>query len=264
MKGLTEMNIVEYYVMHFPSKINSSYDERYFSDVKRYPREWMKLQSLEYIDDKQVITEWKSCLYPANVSFVSKIEFEKAKYYFLSYYLWSEGYSVKEFPSELESTLGLENFADRVLYDATANKYGRDSNGNVKWRHRRLLIDSLSIIKKDTIITIEEKVDELIKNISTRSAKFEHMTTDEKLENIRNGYDHIIKLYGGFDKIDYHKLFMSFIEESNLKNYSKKLHAFRHGDAVALVERAVYTDQEKKYMIDFGITVLNRLWNNLK
>ena len=258
------MNLVKYYVMQFPSRINSSYDERYFSEVKRYPRELACLQSLEYIDDKQVINEWKTCLYPSSISLVSKIEFEKAKYYLLSYYLWCEGYFIKEFPSELEATLGLENFADRVLYKATANRYGRDTNGNVKWEHRRLLIDSLSVMKKDTIITIEEEVDELIKNISTRSAKFEHMATDEKLENIRNAYDHIIKLYGGFDKIDYLKLFMSFIEESNLKNYSKRLHAFRHGDAMALVERAVYTDQEKKYMIEFGIIVLNRLWSNLK
>ena len=107
-------------------------------------------------------------------------------------------------------------------------------------------------------------MDELIKNISTRSAKFEHMAIDEKLENIRNAYEHIVKLYGGFDKIDYHNVFMSFIEESNLKDFSKRLHAFRHGDAAALVERAVYTDQEKKYMIEFGIIVLNRLWNKVK
>jgi|SRR5690554_2118934 len=258
------MNIFEYYVEKFPSKMNSNYDERYFSDVKRYPREFATLQSLDYIDDKQIINEWRSCLYPSNRSLVSEIAFEKAKYYLLSYYLWSEGYYVKEFPSELETTLGLENFADRVLYDATATKYGRDSNRNVKWKHRRSLIDSLSIIKKDTVITPEEKVDELIKNISTRSAKFEHMTTDEKLENIRNAYDHLIKSYGGFDKIDYLKLFMSFIDESNLKDYSKRLHAFGHGDAAALLERTDYTDQEKKYMIEFGVIVLNRLWKNIK
>ena len=258
------MKIFEYYAKRFPSLVNSNYDERYFSNVKRYPREWTRLQSIEYIDDKQIINEWKSCLYPSNKSFVSDIEFEKAKYYLLSYYLWSEGFFVKEFPSELESSLGLENFANRVLYDATATMYGRDSNGNVKWKHRRALIDSLSIIKKEIIITIEEKVDELIQNISTRSAKFEHMAIDEKLENIRNAYDHLIKLIGGFDKIDYPKLFISFIEESNLKNYSKRLHAFRHGDSTSLAERADYTDQEKKYMIEFGIIVLNRLWNNLK
>ncbi len=239
------MKIVEYYMNEFPSKINSSYDERYFSDVKRHSRKWEILQSLEYIDDKQVINEWKSCLYPSSISLVSEIEFEKAKYYLLSYYLWSEGYYIKEFPFELESTSGLTNFADRVLYDETARQHGRDAKGNVKWKHRRLLIDSLTVIKKDTIITIEKQVDELIKNISTRSAKFEHMTTDEKLENIRNAYDHLIRLYGGFDKIDYHKIFMSFIEDSNLKDFSKRLHAFRHADASALAERAVYTDQEK-------------------
>jgi len=258
------MNIVKYYDERFPLKINSNYAERYFSDVKKHPKEFAILKSLEYIDDEQVINEWKSCLYPSNISKVSEIAFEKAKYYLLSYYLWSEGYFIKDFPSELDSSLGLDNFANRVLYDATAIKYGRESNGSVKWKNRRTLIDSLTIIKKESIITIEEKVDELIKNISTRSAKFEHMAIDEKLENIRNAYDHLVKLYGGFDKIDYLNVFMSFIEESNLKDFSKRLHAFRHGDGAALLERTVYTDQEKKYMIEFGVIVLNRLWNNIK
>lgn len=147
-KQEVKMNIFDYYVKKFPFKMNSNYDERYFSDVKRHPKEFAGLQSLEYIDDKQVINEWKSCLYPSNISKVSESAFEKAKYYLLSYYLWSEGYFIKDFPSELDSSLGLNNFANRVLYDATAIKYGRESNGSVKWKNRRALIDSLTIIKK--------------------------------------------------------------------------------------------------------------------
>lgn len=255
------MKIVEYYIKNFPLRVNSCYAERYFSKIKQFPNEWADLQLLDYFDDEQIIREWKLCLYPSGESFVCKIEQQNAKYYYLSYFLWREGYYVKEFPLELESTRGLSYFSG-ILFEATAGKYGKD-NGVVRWKDRRALIDGLNVIKKDEIITVEEKVDDLIKMISTRSAKFEHMSIDEKLENIKNAYENLINRFGGFEKIDYNKIFMGFIEEDNLTIYSKKLQAFRHAHANALAERVVYAEQEKKYIIEFGVIVLNRLWNIL-
>jgi len=254
------INLVDYYNENFPINTNSSYDLGYYCNIQKYPRKWIELQKdLVFMDDKQIINEWKNILYPANDNRVQDIEYKNAKYYYISYYLWNEKYIIKEYPTELESTRGREKFSDGILYSETARIYGRDYKNEVKWADRRKLIDSLKIVKIATKISIKPKIEKLITDISTRGADFTAMAIDEKLENIRNAYEYLIFQKGGFDKVDYPSVFMDLIDEFNLKEYSKKLHCFRHGNPDAVKERTKYTDEEKQYMIEFGIIVLNKL-----
>lgn len=254
------INLIEYYKENFPKNQNSSYDYNYFKDIEKHPKNLSMLEKeLTYYDDKQIINEWRNLLYPSNDRFVVDIIYKKSKYYYLSYYLMNEKYEIIEFPTELENTQGLSNFTDNTLYHATAEKYGRDDRGAVKWAHRRMFIDSLTIKKTTTTITVTNKIDFLIQEISTRGAKFNAMSSDEKLQNIRDAYEHLVSLHGGYDKIKYDELFMGYITESNLREYSRKLHCFRHGKSEALIERASFTEEQKQYMIDFGVVIINRI-----
>lgn len=256
------INVIKYYHDNFPKNQNSCYDYAYFNNIEKHPQNLRKLEKeLIYLDDKQIINEWRNLLYPSNDIYEVDIIFKNSKYYFLSYYLMNEKYEIEEFPTELENTQGLSNFGNKTLYHATADKYGRDGRGAVKWAHRKTFIDSLTIKKTFSTITVTDKIETLIQEISTHGAKFEAMPNDEKLQNIRDAYEHLVSLHGGFDKIKYEELFMGYITESNLREYSRKLHCFRHGKPEALIERASFTEDQKIFMINFGIVIINRLGN---
>ncbi|MCR3906682.1 MAG: hypothetical protein NUK62_06655 [Tenericutes bacterium] len=257
------IDVIEYYFENFPINPNSSYDYAYFNDIEKYPKNWIMLQKeLICYDDKQIINEWRNLLYPSNDRLVVEGIYKNSKYYFLSFFLMNEKYVITEFPTELENSKGLSNFTDNILYQETALKFGRDDRGAVKWSNRRILIDSLTIKKTVMAIDVTSKIETLIKVISTRGAEFTAMSMDEKLQNIRDAYEHLVSLQGGYDSINYEELFMGYITEANLREYSRKLHCFRHGKLEALSERTSLTEEQKTYMINFGIVVINRI-NNL-
>ena len=69
-------------------------------------------------------------------------------------------------------------------------------------------------------VVIYEEVDELIQKISTRNARFNNMALDEKLKEIGNLIEYLLK-----DK---------------------------------------YTEQQKLFMVEFGIIICNLIYNELK
>lgn len=260
------INLYEYYFEKFLVNPNSSYDYDYFNEIEKYSKEFAELKKgLIYYDDSKIINDWRNLLYPTNVTEVVDRMLKNSKYYFLSFYLMNEKYKIEEFPTELENTQGLLNFRDTILYNATALNYGRDERGAVKWANRRSIVDSLTVKKTITAISVSKTIEKLIKEISTRGAEFAEMSIDEKLENIRNAYEYLVNMQGGYDKLDYEKLFMGYISESNLIEYSKKLHCFRHGKLDALTERALINESQKLFLINFGIVIINRIdsYNNV-
>ncbi|WP_322008108.1 hypothetical protein [Clostridium butyricum] len=77
----------------------------------------------------------------------------------------------------------------------------------------------------DNEITIEEEVDALIQKISTRNAQFNEMAIDEKLKEIGNLIEYLLKRNNKFITLDYDDIFLGFINENDIKSLRKKFNA---------------------------------------
>ena len=113
-------------------------------------------------------------------------------------------------------------------------------------------------------ITLIEELEELIPKISTRNAQFYQMPINEKLKEIGNLIEHLLKKDKKFITLNYEYISSGFIKESDVKNLRKKVQCFRHSSQESIEERNAYTYEQKKFMIEYGIVICNLIYNELK
>lgn len=128
-------------------------------------------------------------------------------------------------------------------------------NGQVPFSARRTLIASLTF-EKNNSIEINEDIDMLFKRISTRNAKFESMSNDEKLKEIANLIEYMLFDNGNYKKLDYSKISFNYIDDVLIKSYRKQVQCFRHASQKALNDRKIFKEYQKEFMIDYGITII--------
>lgn len=113
-------------------------------------------------------------------------------------------------------------------------------------------------------ITLIEELEKLIPKISTRNAQFYQMPIDEKLKEIGNLIEYLLKKDKKFITLNYEYISSSFIKESDVKNLRKKVQCFRHSSQESIDERNSYTDEQKKFIVEYGIIICNLIYNELK
>ena len=86
---------------------------------------------------------------------------------------------------------------------------------------------------------------------------FNNMSTDEKLAEIANLIENLLKKNGEFFIPEYSKICFDYISNDIVKSYRKKLHCFRHATDDALRERNSYSEEQKKFLVDYGLTIIN-------
>ena len=80
--------------------------------------------------------------------------------------------------------------------------------------------------------------------ISTRNARFENMTIDEKIKEIANLIENLL-----------------YVDDEIIKKYRKQIQCFRHSSNNALEERKQFSDEEKEFIIDYGITIIKLIYS---
>lgn len=110
---------------------------------------------------------------------------------------------------------------------------------------------------------IDDDLNEKIIMISTRNAKFEQMTVDEKLKEISNLIEFLLKENGKFIDINFEDNSLSYLNNELVKKYRKTTQCFRHSSKESIIEREFFNIQQKKFMIDFGVTITNFIYNEL-
>lgn len=218
-------------------------------------------QEFEVCDTEDAIIKFKELCQP-DVSF--ETDEENCRFYLLIYYLYKLGYEIKEFPRLFARPP--EKPLDFV-YTAIRNRLiseKRDDNRTVRYSERRLYVDELTFVQKETNIKIEDSIKQKFIEISTRQASFEEMSTDEKLAEIANLLENLLKKDGEFRKLDYSKICMEFISNESIKTFRKKLHCFRHATDTSLEERNSYTEKQKGFFIDYGLTIIKVINDLLK
>lgn len=111
---------------------------------------------------------------------------------------------------------------------------------------------------------ISEEIDDLFQAISTRQASFEIMSLDEKLKEIGNLIENLLKKNGKYIKVNFSEITLGFIDENDIRNLRKKVHCFRHSSNDSLEERKKYTKTQKLFMVEYGITICNLIYSYLK
>lgn len=181
------------------------------------------------------------------------------KFYFAFFYLHDNGYKIVEFPRVIDrppedpytfTCLNIRNLAIEK---------GMEFNGTVSYMNRRKIVANLTFEKKD-IIKIDEGINKLFVEISTRNAKFESMSKDEQIKEIANLIENMLYIDGKYIELDCEKKCFNLVTNDCIKKYRKQIQCFRHAHEEALRERKNIDDVQKDFIIDYGITIIKLIY----
>uniref|UniRef100_UPI00359C40FD hypothetical protein n=1 Tax=Lactococcus garvieae TaxID=1363 RepID=UPI00359C40FD len=216
----------------------------------------------EIYDTEEGIEKFRELCQPGNEDSMSNEQ--TCWFYTILFYLNKQGYYIKEFPRLVERP---PHLPFTFIYKDIRNKLideGKDDDGIVRYDARRKLIRNLTFVKKDKYIDLEYDVEAKFKEISNRKATFQEMTTDEKLAEIINLIEHMLKVNGKYVKLDYTKNCFDYINDRIIVKYKDKLQCFRHSSSQSLSERENFSELQKKFMVDYGIVILNGIHISMK
>lgn len=184
--------IYDYYSKNIEQ--NSFYYFTFNNDIESY---FIFNDDYKYFDEKELINRFRVLTYPAN----DYSEDENMEFILICFYLNNQGYYIEQFPNFLERPTNVGSFSLEMREYILSQG---NSNGVVPWVERRFLSNSLVFVKNDIPnISITEDLNELFKKISNRNADFIIMTNNEKLEEINNVIENILKINDKWKEIDY-------------------------------------------------------------
>ena len=85
------------------------------------------------------------------------------------------------------------------------------------------------------------------------------MHTDEKIAEIANFIENMLKQDGNFLTPEYEKVCCGFIDDAVVKRYRKKMQCFRHCTDEAITERKTYSEEQKAFLVDYGLTIVKAI-----
>ena len=212
-------------------------------------------------DEEEVIKKFRELCQP-NVSFYKNDD--RCWFYLISYYLYKEGYEIKEFPRLLaRPPIDPSDF----VYVEIRNKIiaqGDDDNGTVRYAVRRKFVANLTFEQKSDHVDIDDSINQKFVEISNRQASFNNMSTDEKLAEIANLIENLLKKNGRFLSPDYSTICFDYISNDTVANYRQRMHCFRHATEEAIAERKKYSEKQKNFFVDYGLTIIKVIHSLLR
>lgn len=208
-----------------------------------------------YADRQEIIDRFRLICKPPETEY----ENDNNEFLLLCFWLNKNGYVIKEFPNLLSRPIALANFAYNDIRKFIQKERGSD--GTVQWWERRELCDNLSITTNATFQLLPDDIEEKIRLISTRGAEFDDMMIDEKLQNLNNLIENLLKpnSRGSYLSINYDEVFFGFVSEEDVKQYRKRTQPFRHAAEDTLRERSSIPENEKKLLGELGVFIAVQL-----
>ena len=208
-------------------------------------------------DTEDAIEKFKGLCQPEKENHTTE---DKGWFYLISFYLYKNGYYIEEFPRVLaRPPKDTFEFVNKEIRNKLIVN-GKEINGRVPHKERRILVANLTFKQVSNHIEIDEDMEQKFKEISNRDASFDKMSTDEKISEIVNLIEHFLKKGGKFIVPDYTQICFNYIDDNKVKEYRKQFHCFRHSSQDALNERASYTEEQKSFIIDYGLTILKAIY----
>jgi hypothetical protein len=221
-----------------------------------------KVKDYEFIvyDAEEAITKYRELCQP-DVNFNNE---NKCWFYLVSYYLYKMGFEIKEFPRVLARPpvdpcdFTYNDIRNRIIAQ------GGDDNGIVRYATRRTFVASLTFEQKSSHIEVDDSINQKFVEISNRQASFNSMSIDEKLAEIANLIENMLKKNGKFITPDYQTVCFKYISNDIVTSYRKRMHCFRHSTAEAIAERKSYSEDQKNFFVDYGLTIVKAIYSLTK
>lgn len=112
-------------------------------------------------------------------------------------------------------------------------------------------------------IDIVEDLNLLMQRISTRNAQFSEMALDEKIKEIANLMENLLKKNGKYISLQYEKISLGLIRENDVKDYRKMIQCYRHSSQDSLEERKGYSEEKKRFLVEYGVVACNLIFNEV-
>jgi hypothetical protein len=141
---------------------------------------------------------------------------------------------------------------------------GDDDIGTVQYAVRRTFVTRLTFEQKSTNVDIDDSINQKFVEISNRQASFNNMKIDEKLAEIANLIESLLKKNGKFLTPDYSTICFEYISNDVVTSYRKKMHCFRHATDDAIAERNNYSEEQKSFFVDYGLTIVKVIYSLIK
>ena len=242
------------YYYHFFSLIegvNRTYNVFYGKD---------ETQGFEFLvhDEIEAIEKFRQLCQPENEP--NRKE-DRCWFYVVAYYLNAHGYIIDQFPDVLRrppkepSSFTYGTIRDRAI------SLGLDDDGTVRWATRRAMVADMTFVRKTSSVAIGDNLNKRIQLISAGNSRFEEMEDNEKLREIANLIENLLKENGKFIQPDYSKETLGLVDDNTVKSFRYKIQCFRHSSKESLEERARLTDGQKRFLVDFGVTICKAIYS---
>ena len=181
-------------------------------------------------------------------------------YILLSFYLYKNGYTIDEFPRILERPEAkLEDFAYKEIRRRLVEMDKLNNQGQISYATRREFISKLHFSKNIiNPIIINDDIKSLFKKISNSEKDFLSSTKDEKIREISNLIENMLKSDdGSFKSYNYNDISFDYIDNEIIHSYRKLTQCFRHAHEKALEQRKEFNDNQKDFLIEYGLVIIN-------
>lgn len=264
-EGNALIDLKEFYLQNIKE---SEYHYRFFDSIKKanctynvfYGEAENKDYRFEIYDIEEAITKFKELCLP-DVVFSNE---NRYWFYLVTYYLYTLGYEIIEFPRILANPpVEPTDFTYRDIRNRII-ALKKDDKGTVRYATRRDFVEKLTFKQKTCNIDVDDSINQKFIEISTRQASFNCMHTDEKLAEIANLIENMLKQDGKFITPEYEKVCCGFIDDTIVKNYRKQMQCFRHCTDEAIAERKTYSEEQKTFLVDYGLTIVKAIHELIK
>lgn len=248
------MDLLKFYIDNVDEK---EYHHNKFNDFLTKASKDYLYPVFDVYDAEDAIKKFKELCQPMVVFDHEK----KCWFYLVTFYLNKLGYKIKEFPNILaRPPIEPSEFTENDIKNRLASE-GKGIDGTIRYKTRRQFVSSFTFELVNANVAPSDWINKKLVEISTRNASFYEMSTDEKLTEIINLLENLLKIGNEYRVLDYPTVFLGFIDNETIKTYRSKLQCFRHAKQGSLDERKTFTEAQKNFMIDYGITILNSLVN---
>lgn len=215
------------------------------------------VSSLWIDDDDDAIDIFKELVMPFNRNNPMIDIPNDEKFIYICNYLYNKGYYIEQFPKFLERPADRWTFSYNMIREEIIKEKGY--NGSVSWDARRQYVKALNFVKIEKF-NVSDDINKILKDISTRSANFREMELDEKLEGICNSIEYLLKPKNSasFMNIDYSDS-CDYLSDDIVKKFRNKLECFRHSTKEDLETRENFTQEQKQFLINFGLLIIDFL-----
>jgi hypothetical protein len=250
------MNLTEYFDKKFDFEKETPFNA-FFLHYLRYAHK----EDCYISDEIDAIEKWKECLYPENL----KKDAYEINFGLLSFWLYENDFYIEEFPDFFERFKSSEEFSNKELYKNTRGIYGTNDKKDVTWQSRRQYIDSLVLKRRNFhSVFISEDILKLIKKVSYRNEEFNNMELNEKIACIRNTFENLGKRDGDYVDVPYEQISNGYITKEIVLKFQKEIQCFRHGEETMIMRRDAYSEDQKQFFVDMGLTILKIAYSHIE